>query len=872
MSVSLKALSTMCAFAMLTPLAAIGAFDAKLEGQSANSSVWTTSNLRNWRELDLVPVRVLMSGGPASNKTLTIEIDRYKAGIPGIDSLSAFRASSNVVIKSGPTLVAPAGAQTWSYIFTIDLTDNRSGFLEFRARLASGSRDNSGSSLHLYGAPSLGVLQFHKVSPAGTPDLLVAKTAPTTAARGEIITYTLTYSNKLSANSAAGNVQLDDLLPANVSFVPNSATIAPLVNGSTLVWNLGILDPGAYGTISFQAAISGTVTNRHVLENTGTIVSDQSDANTADNIARARTTILFNSAPLAGNDSYSVAEDLVLTVAIPGVLGNDSDPEANALSAVLVTSTTQGALSLLSSGGFVYTPSLNFNGVDQFSYKVTDGTLESAPAQVTITVTPDNDAPVAESDSYRAFEDSHLSIPAPGVLFNDSDVDGPGLQAVLVNNAAHGTVQLLLDGSFSYTPDANFFGSDSFSYRAIDGSANSEPVTVALTVAPVNDAPSFTKGPNQLVQQNSGARTVADWATSITAGPANESAQTLTFIVSNDQPSLFSAQPAISPNGTLTYTPAADKFGAATVTVTLRDNGGRADGGNDTSAAQTFVIRVNAPPTVAITFPTNGTVFMAPAGINIVAEAQDPDGTISKVELLESTNLLAEILELPYLTTWSNVPPGNYQLSARATDDLGASASALPVNISVLDRPPVVTGEMRFNPQTGLFEQPIRVMNPSSFDFSAVCVFVADLPTRYRVRNASGNSNGLPFVQYNSRVRAGDGIDMLIEYYDPLRIMPEPRLFAEAVTPMELPNLTGTELRVTRQSWLPDGTFLLEFRSALGRTYYVQYCDDLVTWKTALPGISGTGTRTQWIDNGPPRTETPPARSNSRLYRVLLMP
>src|SRR5687767_4792702 len=113
MSVSLRALSTVCAFATLAPMAATGAFDAKLEGQSANSSAWINSNLRGWRELDLVPARVLMSGGPVSNKTLTIEIDRYKSGIPGIDSLSAFRASSNVIIKSGPTLIAPAGAEKW---------------------------------------------------------------------------------------------------------------------------------------------------------------------------------------------------------------------------------------------------------------------------------------------------------------------------------------------------------------------------------------------------------------------------------------------------------------------------------------------------------------------------------------------------------------------------------------------------------------------------------------------------------------------------------------------------------------------------------------------------------------------------------------
>jgi len=189
-----------------------------------------------------------------------------------------------------------------------------------------------------------------------------------------------------------------------------------------------------------------------------------------------------------------------------------------------------------------------------------------------------------------------------------------------------------------------------------------------------------------------------------------------------------------------------------------------------------------------------------------------------------------------------------------------------------LSGPPVATGALRFNPQTGLFEQPIRVSNPSSFGFSAVCIFVSNLPQLCRVWNASGTSNGLPFIQYNQPVAPGHSVDMIIEYYDPLRTEPKPILYAEAVSPMEPINPVGTELRVNRQRWLSDGTFLLEFNSALNRTYYVQYCDDLSTWKTVVPTISGTGSRTQWIDNGPPRTDSAPARSKTRLYRVVVTP
>ena len=87
------------------------------------------------------------------------------------------------------------------------------------------------------------------------------------------------------------------------------------------------------------------------------------------------------------------------------------------------------------------------------------------------------------------------------------------------------------------------------------------------------------------------AQTIPGWATSISPGPADEASQTVTFSVTNDNPGLFAAQPAIAPNGTLTYTPTLLALGAATVTVRAID-GGTADGGSDTSSPQTFTISI----------------------------------------------------------------------------------------------------------------------------------------------------------------------------------------------------------------------------------------------------------------------------------------
>jgi hypothetical protein len=109
----------------------------------------------------------------------------------------------------------------------------------------------------------------------------------------------------------------------------------------------------------------------------------------------------------------------------------------------------------------------------------------------------------------------------------------------------------------------------------------------------VNQAPSFTKGADQTINENAGAQTVVNWATAISAGPANESSQQLNFIVSSTNAGLFAVAPAIDSSGTLTYTPVTNANGTATVTVTLHDDGGTANGGVDTSAAQTFTITVN---------------------------------------------------------------------------------------------------------------------------------------------------------------------------------------------------------------------------------------------------------------------------------------
>jgi VCBS repeat-containing protein len=199
--------------------------------------------------------------------------------------------------------------------------------------------------------------------------------------------------------------------------------------------------------------------------------------------------VAVNDAPAAGNDSYSTPEDTVLTVSAPGVLGNDTDVEGSALTASVQTGPAHGTLTLNANGGFSYTPAANYNGADSFTYRANDGAASSALATVTISVIGANDAPVAAGDSYSVNEDATLTVAAPGVLGNDSDVDGDALSAAVVSLPAHGTVTLNANGSFGYVPAANYNGPDSFTYRVTDGSLDSNIATVSITVVAVNDAP-----------------------------------------------------------------------------------------------------------------------------------------------------------------------------------------------------------------------------------------------------------------------------------------------------------------------------------------------------------------------------------------------
>ncbi len=259
-------------------------------------------------------------------------------------------------------------------------------------------------------------------------------------------------------------------------------------------------------------------------------------------------------------------------------------------------------------GTLTYTPAAHASGVATVTTTARDdggGSDTSPPAVFTITIAPVNDAPgfTAGTDQGALEDAGGQSVagwatgitpgPAGEATQNvgfDVSVDDPTLFAVQPAVAP--------DGTLTYTPAANANGAATVTVRAFDdggstdgGSDTSGPASFTITIAPVNDAPTFTAGGDQVSLLGAGA-TIPGWATGISRGPANEASQSVSFTVSNDNPGLFDVQPAIAPNGTLTYNAALLALGSATVTVRIVDNGGTANGGSDTSAPQTFTITV----------------------------------------------------------------------------------------------------------------------------------------------------------------------------------------------------------------------------------------------------------------------------------------
>jgi hypothetical protein len=433
----------------------------------------------------------------------------------------------------------------------------------------------------------------------------------------------------------------------------------------------------------------------------------------------------FNDPPVAQAQSVSLKQDTLLAINLTAT-DVDSDP----LTYSVVAMPTNGMLSG-SPPAVTYTPNAGYLGPDSFTFKANDGTADSNVAAVTITVNPLNTAPVAMAQSATTNEDT-----AKPITLVATDVDGDPLTYSIVAQPMKG----ILSGTppnVTYTPNANFNGSDSFTFKANDGKVDSNVATVSLTILAVNDPPVAT--PKTVT-------TPQDTAVMITLTGTDVEGDMLTYsVVTNPSHGMLTGTPP-----TLTYTPTAGYRGPDSFTFVAND-------GQANSAPATVSITVSAVNHAPTPLPQSVMVQQGHS-VGITLMGTDPDGDTLTFTILNPP-LDGNLTGTPPNMTYT--PPdafrGMTSFSFQVSDAQLTSGSAA-VTITVTNAPPTVMATA----------MPTTAMTGDTVTFTAVGSDPGKDPLTYSWDFGDGSSAGMSASvmhafstagTYAVKVTCTDGVD-----------------------------------------------------------------------------------------------------------------
>ncbi|MDG4548726.1 MAG: Ig-like domain-containing protein, partial [Rickettsiales bacterium] len=319
-----------------------------------------------------------------------------------------------------------------------------------------------------------------------------------------------------------------------------------------------------------------------------------------------------NDAPVANKDNATTLEDVAILI---DVLDNDTDADGDTLTITSVTNGTNGTV-VIENGQVKYTPNANFYGQDSFTYTIDDGNGETSTGTVKVNVLPINDAPVANPDNVTTDEDTPVEI---DVLANDTDIEGDTLTLQSVSHGSHGTVTIV-NGKAVYTPDADFVGTDTFTYAVSDGNSGLATGTVTVTVNPVNDAPVAL---DDVATTDEEIPVVID----VLANDEDADGDTLSIVSVTDG----SNGTVVIENGQVKYTPNADFNGVDTFTYTITD-------GTETHTGTVTVTvnPVNDAPVALDDFAI--TDEDVPVTIDVLANDFDVDGDTIQIDFVTNGN------------------------------------------------------------------------------------------------------------------------------------------------------------------------------------------------------------------------------------------
>ncbi len=227
-----------------------------------------------------------------------------------------------------------------------------------------------------------------------------------------------------------------------------------------------------------------------------------------------------NDAPVCTAVSLTTNED---TPGSTAPVCNDVDNVS--LTYLIGTQPGHGSAAVVS-GQLSYSPAPNYHGADSFTYTANDGSLDSVPANVGVTVTPLNDPPYAVRDNVEALLNKPLII---DVLENDGDVDGDALSVTQVTVPAHGTAVIEADNTITYTPAPSYFGSDTFTYTIADpsGATANQDVSIMVILGEANFMNTSTNEFFATLQEAVNDPDTMSWHTILTVGPGPFAGTTL---------------------------------------------------------------------------------------------------------------------------------------------------------------------------------------------------------------------------------------------------------------------------------------------------------------------------------------------------------
>ncbi len=502
------------------------------------------------------------------------------------------------------------------------------------------------------------------------------------------------------------------------SFTASSITLQDLGQGEG-VYSFATVSVNADGTLNIVPAAN--VNGQHSFTYT---LTDSSQAVSASATVTLNITPV-NDAPVAVDNSAQLLEEGSFEV---NVLGNDSDVDTgdsfDLTSVNVVDQPAHGSVSVTASGAIIYSPEEDYFGEDSFTYTVADvaGAVSNV-ATVTMTVTPVNDAPMAQAQSQTLDEDNSLVITLVG---SDIDNDDDTLQYVITEPVSHGVLEPLTNNSWRYTPEANFNGSDFFLFKVNDGELDSTEVRVDLTVNAVNDTPT---------------------ATDVSATGEEETPLTITLNGSDVEGSSLSYQVATAPlNGSVTitgnqavYTGNSNFFGQDSFTYSVSD-------GELTSEAALVTITLSNVNDAPVISGSPATQVDEDSAYQFVPQASDND---------PADTLTYSIANKPSWATFDTATgalsgtPSNSDVGTHAgivisVSDVSVSASlsAFAITVNNVNDAPVISG----SPATQVNEDSAYLFTPqvSDVDSQAFTFSITNKPAWVSFDAATGTLSGTP--------------------------------------------------------------------------------------------------------------------------------